>query len=163
MDQDPWLSPGRPLEGMLIRSFRNNHLLDRQLVVAGELEIPLVVGRHPHHRPGAVVGQDVIGDPKGDGLAGGRIQYLDAEGYPPFGAIFRRAFLLALAAHQGAKSFHRNLLISSGEAGNQGVFRGEHYITGAEHGVGPGGEHLDHLVAGLTGAIQHRKIEFGPG
>ena len=115
MDEDPGLSPGRSLEGMLIRSFRNDYLLDRQLVLAGELEIPLVVGRHTHDSPGAVVGQDVIGDPKGDGFAGGWIQHLDAEGHPPFGAILRRAFLLTLAAHQVAKSFHSNLLIGPSE------------------------------------------------
>ena len=148
---------------MLIDSFRKDHLVDRQFVLAGEFEIPLVVGRHTHDGPGAVIGQDVIGNPKGDGLAGSRIQHLDPEGHAPFGPIIRGAFLLTLAAHQVAEGFHRNLLIGPGEAGNQGVFRGEHHITGSEDGVGPGGEHLDHLVGGLAGTIQQRKIEFGPG
>ena len=94
-------------------------------------------------------------------MAGSRIQHLDAEGHTPFGPIIRRALLLTLAAHQVAEGFHRNLLIGPGEAGNQGMFRGENHITGAEDRVGPGGEHLDHLVGGLARGIQQREFEFG--
>ena len=40
-----------------------DHHLDRQAVLPGELEVPLVVGGHRHDRAGAVVHEDEVGDP----------------------------------------------------------------------------------------------------
>ena len=41
---------------------RCHHRLDRQIVLAGKIEIPLVMGRTAEDRAGAVVHQDEIGD-----------------------------------------------------------------------------------------------------
>ena len=41
--------------------FRLDHHLEGQTVFPGELEVPLVMGRHRHDRPGAVIRQDEVG------------------------------------------------------------------------------------------------------
>jgi len=46
-----------------------NHLLNRQSIFGGELEVPLIVRRNTHDGARAIVGQDVIGNPDGHALA----------------------------------------------------------------------------------------------
>ncbi|MCY1426309.1 hypothetical protein D9M71_421270 [compost metagenome] len=47
-----------------------DHVLDRQVVLVGELVIAFVVSRHSHHCAIAVVHQDIVGDPHRQFLAG---------------------------------------------------------------------------------------------
>ena len=42
-----------------------DHHLDGQIILLGELEIPLVVGRHRHHRAGAVLHEHEVGHVNG--------------------------------------------------------------------------------------------------
>ena len=75
---------------------RRDHALDRQLVLRGELEVALVVGRHRHHRAFAVTHQHVVGDPHRELLAGERMHDEQAG---------RHAFLFLrreLGFHHGA-------------------------------------------------------------
>jgi hypothetical protein len=62
-------------------------------------EVARVVGRHAHHHPGAVVGQDVVGDPERDLLAVERVRDVFAEKTPSFSPSMVRSrsdFWLAL-------------------------------------------------------------------
>ncbi len=51
-----------------------HHPGDGQVEDLGELEVPLVVARNGHDGAGAVLDEDVVGDPDGDGGAGGRVR-----------------------------------------------------------------------------------------
>ena len=121
MDQHPRGGPGPTFEGVLIAALGDHHLLHRQFVLAGKDEIALVVGGHAHHGAGAVLGEHVVGDPDGDQLAAGRVAHAGTNGHTPLGPVLGRALLVALAGHQIAEGRHRQLLVSAGERGHQGV------------------------------------------
>ena len=163
MDQHPGFGPGTPLKGVFIAALGNDHLLHRQLVLAGEQEIPLVVGRHPHHGTGAVVRQHVVGDPDRHQCAVGGVAHLGANRHTALGLVFGGAVLLALPRHQIAKGLHRQPLRGAGERRHQGMLRGQHHIGGAENGVRPCGEHGDLLTGVGAVVVDHRKLQLRTG
>ena len=98
----------------------------------GELEIPLIVGRHGHDGSGAVAREDVVGDPNGNIRPGHRV---DGKGAGPdpgfvfgeFGALevgLRGSELLVLR--------HRGCLRRRGEARDEPVLRRQHHISRPE-------------------------------
>ena len=54
-------------EGRRILAVGQNHRQDRQVVLAGEVQVALIVGRAGEDRARAVVHQDEVGDPDGQG------------------------------------------------------------------------------------------------
>ena len=58
--------------------FRDDDDLDRQIELAGELEVALVVRGHGHHRAGAVVAEDEVRDPDGHRLLRERVDRAEA-------------------------------------------------------------------------------------
>ena len=146
---------------MGIAARRDDHLTHRQLMAAGEEKVPLVVGRHPHHGAGAVVGEHIIGDPEGHHLAVGRVAHRRPDRHTPLGSVFGGTFLLALAAHQIAEGLNGDGLLRRGESGHQGVLRCQHHIAHPEQRVGAGGEHGDRFAGGFAAPIDHRKIKLG--
>ncbi|MND77976.1 hypothetical protein D3C80_696800 [compost metagenome] len=147
---------GQPLVADFIASAGAHHGLDRQVVLVGELEVALVVGRHGHYRAIAVVHQHVVGDPYRQLLAGQRV--LDEQrsgqallllgGDVGFGDAAALAFVdegLQLGGLVGGQLLHR-------EAG-QRVFGGDGHIGGAQQGVGAGGEDLQRAVLADAGLV----------
>ena len=139
------ISVQRRLSGRL-----HDHL-DRQTVLARELEVALIVRRHRHDRPRAVLGQHEVGDPDWHRFALERIQgeaarvepfLLDLAGRPR-GAIERpeagepRAERLRVGARRG-------------EAVGQRMLGGQQHRRGAVDRIDPRREHLD----GLGGTVR---------
>src|SRR6266581_6429567 len=58
--------------------FRDDDDLDRQIELAGKLEVALVVRRHGHHRAGAVVAENEVRDPDGHRLFRERVDGAEA-------------------------------------------------------------------------------------
>ena len=73
---------------------RRDHLDDGKVECAGELEIPLVMGRNRHDRARAVPPEHVIGDPDGDPRARGGIHRVSAGEHPRLFPGVVDAFLL---------------------------------------------------------------------
>ena len=62
--------PGRPrLHGILAPRHVDDRL-DRQVILLGEFEIPLIVRGHPHHRAFAVAHEHIVADPHRNGRTG---------------------------------------------------------------------------------------------
>ena len=74
---------------------------NREAVLAGELEVALVVPRHAHHRAGAVLDQDEVRDPDRDRLLRERV-----DGRP----AGRKPFLLHVAGHPRGSVLRLELL-----------------------------------------------------
>ena len=131
-------------------------------MAAGKQKVPLVMGRHSHHRARAVIGQHVIGDPKRNLGAAGGVDHVTAQGHSPFGAILGGALLLALAVDQIAERRHRQGLLGAGQALDAGVVRGQHQIGGSVNGVGSGGEDADRLRRSAPIGRHHAETQFSP-
>ena len=119
---------------------------DRPAVLAGELEVALVVRRAAEDGAGAVVHQHEVGDVDRQGQVG--------EERVPGGQAGVVALLLlglelgsAGAALQALGDEGRQPLILAGEPGGQRVIGGDGQEGGAEERVGPGGEDLELLLA----------------
>ena len=143
MDQNPGFCPGTTFEGVLVAALGNDHLLHRQFVLPREYEVALVVGRDPHHCAGAVVGEDVVGDPEGDKGAIGWVAHPGTDRHTPFGFVVGRALKLALAAHQITEGLHVDRLLGGGQPSYPGVFWGQHQVADAKDGVRACCEHGD--------------------
>src|SRR5262245_10159127 len=74
----------RPVFGHAWQRFPRclDNLANRELELRRELEVPLVVCRHGHDRAGAVLHENVIGDPDWDRLARGRIAGVGSDEHP---------------------------------------------------------------------------------
>ncbi|SIM62414.1 Uncharacterised protein [Mycobacteroides abscessus subsp. abscessus] len=115
----------------------------RQVEGAGEVQIPLVVGRHGHDRPGPVVGQHVVRGPHGHGLPRQRVQRVttgEHAGLLPVGG-------LPLDVREGLDPLPvllqgRPLLVRDQLQGQVRI-RGHHQERVAVQGVRAGGEHGD--------------------
>ena len=112
-------------------------MADLEVELLRELEVALVVRRHRHHRPGAVLHQHVVGDEHRDLLA------VDGVGD---GAVERHARLLAVLGAALLGRAPRRLVDISPHGGgrvaavdqllDRRVLRGEHEEGGAEERVG---------------------------
>jgi hypothetical protein len=118
-----------------------------QPVSTGEVQVALVVRGHRHDRPGAVVGQHVVGGPDRDQLAVDRVDRVPAQedaGLLAFGGlpldVGQLPDLLHVSAELGQAVRGADLL------GQRRVGR-HHEERGPVQRVGPGGEHGDRLVA----------------
>ncbi len=121
---------------------------DRQLILAGKLEVALVVGRHRHDRAGAVFRQDEVRHPDRHVLAGKRIDRR-AAGVESF--LLDRAVAPGLAI-QGAELRHPaaeglRIRALARESVHERVFRGQQDEGRAIDGVDARGEDLDARVA----------------
>ena len=124
-----------------------HHDPDVQPVGAGEVQVPLVVRGHRHDRPGAVVGQHVVGGPHRDQLAVDRVDRVPAEedaGLLAFGGLPLDVGQLPDLFHVGAEL--GQAVRGADLLGQRRVGR-HHEERGPVQRVGPGGEHGDRLVA----------------
>ena len=151
IDQDARLVLGG--EGGLLHVLAaGHHLDDLQAELFGELPVPVVVGRDGHDGPGAIGGQNIVGDEDGDLLP------VDGVDAPHAVQLYAGLFLVQLGAFQvglgGGGFLVGGDLTGIGQpagfqpAPHQLVLRGEHHIRGAEEGVGPGGEDHDIVPGG---------------
>ncbi|GBD30530.1 hypothetical protein HRbin32_01638 [bacterium HR32] len=122
-------------------SRRLDHHGHGQPVLAGELEVPLVVGRHSHDGAGAVSHEDVVCDPDGDPLPVHGVGGVTPEEHPRLLPLRAQAIDLALPAGLVGVRLHLRLAAGFRQDRDQGVFGGQDHEGGAPQGVGPGGEH----------------------
>ncbi len=123
---------------------RLDDLHDGKVVLGGELEVALVVGRDAHDGAGAVVGQDVVGHPDRnlravigiDGeAAGGNAVLLDGSQVAGFASLL---LLLQQFVH-----LRLQLGVGSRESRHQRVLWRQLHAGRAEDGVHAGGENAD--------------------
>ena len=125
--------------------------LDVESVGAGEVEVALIVRWHRHDRPGAVVGQHVVGGPHRDPLAVHRVDRVPPQedaGLLAFGGLPLDVGQLPDLLHVGAQL--RQAIGGADLLGQRRVGR-HHEERGPVQRVGPGGEHRDRLVAAFHG------------
>ena len=152
------LGQGRPVQRLLPRPGLD-HDPHRQVVLAGEIEVALVVGGHGHDRAGAVLPEHVVGDPDRDQLAVDRVDGVRAEEHALLVALGREPLDLGLAADPLQEGPELGLPLGPGDQPlGQRVLGGEHEERGPEQRVRPGGED-PHRLAGLG----HLEVDVGPG
>jgi hypothetical protein len=134
---------------------RLDHHGDALAVFLGELKVPLVVGRHRHHRAGAVAHEHKIGDENGHVPAGDRVGAIAAGEHPLLGDVLQRApaFVHGPPVLHEAAHF-RFLGGAPGQGQGPGVLRGQAHEGGPPQGVLAGGEHGEGL-----GLPLHRKMD----
>ncbi len=121
---------------------------DRQVELAGELEVALVAARHGHDRPGAVAHQHVVGDPHRDLLAGDRVGRVAAGEHAGLVAALALAVDVVLGGRGGDVGAHLGGLVRVGQPLDGRVLGRQHHERRPEQRVGPGGEHLDRPAVG---------------
>ena len=101
-----------------------NHLLDREPILGGELEVPLIVRRNAHDGARAVVRQDVIGHPDGRALA---VIGIDGEMPRRHAMLLNRAQVARLARLllllNQLVHLHLECGVCSGESSHQRMLR----------------------------------------
>jgi len=138
---------------------------DGQVVLASELEVALVAARHGHDGTGAIVGNDVVGHPHGNLLAGNRVHHV-ATGESTM--LLKRA----LSALDGGNLLgtrddrtHVGLVFRAlDELHEPLVLRREQKERAAEERVGTGGEDGDLALIALNGLplrIAKGEIDLG--
>ena len=134
--------------GLKLLPGRLDHHLNGQIILPGELEIPLVVGRHRHHRAGAVLHEHEIGHINGHLDAGDGVRAKAPGEHPLLGDLLQDAPAAVLGPPVLHEVPHRLFLAGAlGQGQGQGVLRGQAHEGGPEQGVGPGGEHRQGLAA----------------
>ena len=161
VDQHPLVAHGLGQGGAVQRLLprRLDHHPHRQAVLAGELEVALVVGGHGHDGAGAVLQQHVVGGPDGDQLAVDRVDGVRPQEHALLVALGGQPLDLGLAAHPLGEGAELRLPLGAGDQPlGQRVLGGEHEEGGPEQRVRPGGED-PHRLAGLG----HLEVDVGPG
>ena len=117
-----------------------DHPPDRQLVLAGELEVAGVMSRHPHDRARAIAGQHVVGDPDWNSLFGEGVDRIGAG--KDAGLLVLRRKALDFRFRFGALDVgvHRSPLVWRHDFLKNLVLGRHHHEGRAEDGIGPGGE-----------------------
>jgi len=140
---------------------------DRQLELARELPVALVVARHAHDRASAVARHHVVGDPDRDALLVDGIDGVRAG--EDAGLLLGQIRPLELALARGLLLIGLDGLALLGRCDDvdQLVLGREHHERGAEERVRACGEHPDRrvlrdLVAGLGARLCDRKDGLGP-
>ncbi len=156
--QDAFVLVGRgEAGGLQLLAGGLDHHLDGQIILLGELEIPLVVGRHRHHRAGAVLHEHEIGHVNGHLDAGDRVRAKTAGEHPLLGDLLQDAPAAVLGPPVVHEVPHRLFLAGAlGQRQGQGMLRGQAHEGGPEQGVGPGGEHRQGLAACPPGENRSR-------
>ena len=117
-----------------------------QAELPGEVEVALVVRGHGHDRPGAVVGQHVVGGVDGHLLTGQRVGRRDTEVHAGLGAVGRLSVDVGELPDLLAVGLQRRQLGGRAELGRQRCV-GRHDEEGrAAQGVRSGREHRDGAV-----------------
>ncbi len=152
VDQFPVFAIGIvPGRGRFVAGTGAHHRLDRQVILGGEGEVALVVGRHGHHGTFAVIHQYIVGDPDRQQFAcqwvlhtqGCGEAFLFLSGDIGFG----HAATLALVNERLQLG-----VVLGGECG-QRMF-GRHGDIGRAHQrIGAGGEDLHHAFAADAGDV----------
>ena len=153
VDQDPFVGVGLghglyvqdPVGGL-------DHHDERQVVLLGELEVALVVGRDRHDAAGAVVGQDEVRRvdrhlPPRDGVQAVGVEE-DALLLVVLGGPHLLVLLLDLLHELPDGPFAR---LPPGELHDEGMLRGDQHEGGAEDRVLAGREDLDSPVPSAIG------------
>jgi hypothetical protein len=132
---------GLPLQSGL----RCDHRHDRKPELGGELVVALIVGGNAHDRPGAVIHQDVVGNPDRYLYPAGGIQR-EASGEDACLLLFGLAALGEILSGcsrpiriHGLPSVRRRRLV------DERVLGREYQEGGAEDRIGSGREHLDRV------------------
>ena len=147
------LAPEVPFPFSLSRFPGPYHRPYWQRKLLSKFEIPLVVGRHGHDGPRAVLHEHVVGDPNGDRVARGRVAGVGSGKHPglfqtPDAARDNVQFRCPLTV-----LVNRRLLLSGREGLDQRVLRGEHHIGCPEHRIRPRSKHPN-LGSGRCGEGQ---------
>ena len=141
---DIGLCADREVVGIGVR--RQHHRQHRQPVVAGKVEVALIVRRAAEDGPGAVVHQHEIGDEDGQHLIR---QKRVAAGQAGGEAALLLGLELGLAgaAPQTLRGERGQGRIVRAPAPRQRMIGCQRHERGAEQRIWPGGEHLDRAVA----------------
>jgi len=118
----------------------------RQVILAGEVQVALVVGRAGEDGARAVFRQDEVGDPDRDLGAGEGVQNLQARVPADLLGLFDLGLGGAALAAFGDEGC--DLGIGLGQLLRDGVVRGQADEAGAEQGVGAGRIDFDGVVTG---------------
>ncbi len=132
---------------------------DRQAVLAGELEVALVVGRHRHHRAGAVVVQDEVGGVDRDPVPRGGVHAIPPGEHPLLHEVLARPGDPVLARDPVDELPH--LALPAGpfrELHHHRVLGGHAHEGGAEERVGPRREHRDVAAPPVEGEADLRPL-----
>ena len=132
---------------------REDHGLDGQLVLDGELEVALIVPRHRHHCTGAVIGEHKVGEPHRHLVVGVRVHRVGAGEHALFFGACGGPFDPVGPAHALDKGADRALLPRFSELHGQLVLGSEHDVGAPVDGVEPGGEHVDQLARARERAV----------
>src|SRR5690625_786071 len=134
-----------PLRIKFLFIVQADDLADRQPVLAGKLEVALVVGRHRHDGALAIAHEHVVGHPHGQLRAGQGMNGFQAGVHALFFLIAQVGLGHLLTAALVNKC--RQLLIVTRRLQGQGMFGGHRHECGPHEGVGPGGKYLDAVIA----------------
>ena len=148
---------GQPFAADVITGAGAHHRLDRQVVLVGELEVALVVGRYGHYGAIAVVHQHVVGDPHRQFLAGQRV--LDEQGSGHALLLLRGHVGLGDAAALALVDERLQRSVALGGLGGQRVFGGDGHVGGAHQRVRAGGEDLQGAFMANAGLVV-RELHF---
>ena len=149
VDQDAGLVLGG--EGGLLHVLAaGDHLYDLTPELLGELAVAVVVSGDGHDGPGAVGGQDVVGDKDGDLPAIHRVYAAHAvQAHAGLLLVQLRALQVALGGGGALVGLDIVRVFQQGHPLlYQLVLRGQHHIGGSKEGVGPGGEDHDVVPGG---------------
>ncbi len=134
----------RPVQRLALRLDDRD---DVQAVLAGEVEVALVVGGHGHDRSRAVGAQHVVGDPDGNTRAVDRVNGVAAGEDARLLARLRQALDLRRPRRLRPVGVHGRPLLVAGHFVNQVVLRGQHHERRPPQGIGPSGEDLNRVAA----------------
>ncbi len=121
--------------------FGLNHHDDLQAVFSGEVEIPLVVGRHRHDRTGAVFHEREIGGVDRHAAAAHGVEAVGPDEHPFFFVGFHGPVGAVQKGHPVHEFGHRRLLFRGlRQLGDQRMLRRQAHEGGPEDGILTGGE-----------------------
>ncbi len=126
----------------------------------GEVEVPLVMRRHGHHRTLAIAHEHVVGHPHFQQFATQRVNDMQAGGHATF--FLRGDVCFHDAAATALVDERRQGGIALRGREGQRVFGGDGAVGGAHQGIVPGREHAQHAVSthGLAGRTGIGEADF---
>ena len=118
-----------------------NHLNNRQAILLGKLPVALVMPRHGHDRPRAVLHQHEVGDPHWQGFAGQRVLHFKAGIHA---LLFQLGHVCLCHLHLVARfQEFGQLRLALRRCNSQGVLRRQGKVGGAHQRVRAGGVNGD--------------------
>jgi hypothetical protein len=140
---------------------RRDDASDRQVELARELEVALVVRGHGHDRAGAVAGQHIVGGKDRDALAVDRVDRVGADRDAGLVAVRRQSVDLRASARLFDVGIDLGPPVGGRQLGDQRVLRGEHHERGPEQGVGSRREHADRGSARMMVGGRGLEVDVG--